>query len=664
MLKLREFIKKIRACKTSEEERSLINKETADIRNLSKEQAEEFKLRSLSKCVFISILGYHTEFIQMTCINLLASSSFLHKRLAYLALSTLMDENSELLLLTSNTIKNDIDNSNPYISACALRAIGEICSSDMCRDAAPNVIKCLSNSNPYIQKKACLALTKIIERCPELVDSVSENLNLIFEYENNGLMISGLQLIINVFKIEKSYIESNKKYIPKLIKILKDLSNCSTIYGAEYDFEGTLDPFLQVKIIEVLSYLCKDMNNDKLNNLLASITTNTNSNKNPGNAVLYEVVKTIFFINGNDDIKELAVNILTKFMNSDDINYRFIALNLLTEIAKTDIKFAQKNKTLIFNCLKDNDILIKRRSLNLIYMIVDNSMLKQFIKECLNFLITGEEEFKFELTVNITQTLKRYCPSLKWEINILIRMLCLAGNFTNESTINSITNLIIKTEVLHKYSMMKLIIAMKSNFGQEGLIKVGLYCIGELIDVIIGVSVKTDIEEYNINEEEIKNIIEEIRKRKISNDIKKIMVNMYFKILQKDNLSVSFKQYIYELLEQETHSYNYEIQERAIEYIIFYKSASEKIKNEMKKSIPINKTETSNILLQKNIIQEDYDDEDDPIYIQLVDPSYIITQSQHTEPKLTLVDNIIDNTTKPHNDLLSFEETNSNLLNL
>ena len=126
MLKLREFIKKIRACKTSEEERSLINKETADIRNLSKEQAEEFKLRSLSKCVFISILGYHTEFIQMTCINLLASSSFLHKRLAYLALSTLMDENSELLLLTSNTIKNDIDNSNPYISACALRAIGEI----------------------------------------------------------------------------------------------------------------------------------------------------------------------------------------------------------------------------------------------------------------------------------------------------------------------------------------------------------------------------------------------------------------------------------------------------------------------------------------------------------------------------------------------------------
>jgi hypothetical protein len=36
MLKLREFIKRIRACKTLEEERSLCNKESAEIRNLKK----------------------------------------------------------------------------------------------------------------------------------------------------------------------------------------------------------------------------------------------------------------------------------------------------------------------------------------------------------------------------------------------------------------------------------------------------------------------------------------------------------------------------------------------------------------------------------------------------------------------------------------------------
>jgi hypothetical protein len=36
MLKVREFIKKVRTCKTAEDERSVINKESAEIRNMSK----------------------------------------------------------------------------------------------------------------------------------------------------------------------------------------------------------------------------------------------------------------------------------------------------------------------------------------------------------------------------------------------------------------------------------------------------------------------------------------------------------------------------------------------------------------------------------------------------------------------------------------------------
>ena len=35
-LKLRELIKKVRSCKTAEEERAVVNKESAEIRNMSK----------------------------------------------------------------------------------------------------------------------------------------------------------------------------------------------------------------------------------------------------------------------------------------------------------------------------------------------------------------------------------------------------------------------------------------------------------------------------------------------------------------------------------------------------------------------------------------------------------------------------------------------------
>ena len=95
MLKLREFIKRIRACKTLDEERSLCNKESAEIRNLKKETAQKLAVRSMTKCMAMSLLGYQTEFIHMTCISLLASQNFTQKRLAYLGICMLLDEKSK-----------------------------------------------------------------------------------------------------------------------------------------------------------------------------------------------------------------------------------------------------------------------------------------------------------------------------------------------------------------------------------------------------------------------------------------------------------------------------------------------------------------------------------------------------------------------------------------
>lgn len=644
MLKLREFITQIRESKTAEEERSLINKESAEIRNLDKQKEEAYKIRSLTKCIFMTILGYHTEFIQMTCINLLASHSFTNKRFAYLGLSVIMDENSDLLLLTSNTIKTDLDNNNEFIVGCALRAIGEICSVDMCRDSVTQVIRCLSNSNPYIRKKAYLTLTKIINKCPELVESVGSKLSLVFEEKNNGVLMCGLQLAINIFKVDKSFIEQNKKYLKNLLVLLKQLSNCN--YSSNYDFEGTTDPFLQVKLLEIISIFYQDSStiDEELLNLLASISTNTDSTKNPGQSILYELVKTIYTIKGNNDLKDLCTNILSKFFSSNDVSLRFIALSLLVEIAKNDLKKAQDNKNSVFDCIKnEEDLLIKRISLDLTYKLVDRTTIRYFVTECLNLLITGEIDFKTEITTKITQMLHNYSPSLKWEINTLVKMLCLSGNSVTEEVVSSVINLIIKTEQLHKYSMYKLFLSMKSNLGQEGLIKVGLYCLGELSTSILGKTVVTDIETYKFDEDEIKNLINEIIIRKTTTETKQILINTFFKLYQKDEISAELKEFLYKLIEKETFSYNSEIQERAIEYIRFFNSGNNNAKQAIKKPIPTKKS-IENEPIQKNIIDTDFDDEDDVFYKQLVEGVLPQEPKKQNINQLFLFDNFpIDN---------------------
>lgn len=57
MLKLRELIKKVRNCKTAEEERSVINKESAEMRNMSKEATNQTKCRNIIKCIYMHMMG-------------------------------------------------------------------------------------------------------------------------------------------------------------------------------------------------------------------------------------------------------------------------------------------------------------------------------------------------------------------------------------------------------------------------------------------------------------------------------------------------------------------------------------------------------------------------------------------------------------------------------
>lgn len=534
------------------------------------------------------MLGYPTSFIQMTCVNLLASPKFTDKRIAYVALCVLMDERSEVLLLTANTIKKDLESNNQYIVAVALNAIGEVCTSDMCRDSSSEVLKLLSHNNPYIKKKAATALSKIIRKCPELMDTVAEKLNLIFEDKNHGVLLCGLSLACQIFKQEPSLVEKYKKYLPHMIRYLKNLS--STNYAPEYDINGVTDPFLQVKLLEVLYHYGKDNPDasEEMNDLLASISTNTESNKNTGNAVLYELVRTIIGIESNSGLKSLGSSILGKFLGHKDNNYKYVALNTLQEVAKTDINSVQKHKTVILDCLKDTDISIKRRALDLVYVIINSSNIKPIMKECLNFLLVAENEIKLELTTKLCQSLEKYSPSLKWEIDTLIKILCLAGNFVTDETVSSVVNLIVSTPQLHLYAVHRLFIAMKSNLAQEGLIKVGVYILGELGDTLVNNSVTgPDDESINVSEDEVTQLLDEINIRKYSPSVKEFLMNCYFKLISK--FSEKASSHLKFLLEQETRSYHCEVQQRASEYMIFSQIADEGLRKEITKNVPNSK---------------------------------------------------------------------------
>ena len=624
MLKLREFIKRIRACKTLEEERSLCNKESAEIRNLKKDTAQKLAVRSMTKCMAMSLLGYQTEFIHMTCISLLASQNFTQKRLAYLGICMLLDEKSDILLLSSNIIKKDLSSNNKYIVAAALNTIGEIGTPDMCRDMCPEIIKCLNSTNPYIKKKAALALSKVVRSCPELIETIQNNLGTIFEDKNHGVLLSGLALVEQVFKAEPKIVKKYKKYLPQMIKLLKNLINTS--YAPEYDVNGITDPFLQVRILEILGFFgrASSKENEELEELLNSIPSSTDTTrKNTGNSVLYELVRCIFSYESSKSLKGLGGSILGQFLANKDNNYKYLALNTLNDIAKIDIDTVQKHKNVILEFLKDPDIAIKRRSLDLTYLIVNTENIRQIVTETLDFInSTSNVEFKLELTSKIFYSLEKYSPSLKWEIDVLLKMLCLCEDSINEEIIWKIINLILNTKELQQYAMFRYFIAMQNMLEDtdvEALYHVGITILGELFKLIIGVST-TDEEgkTITITEEQIIDLVTALDKSSdTSESLRELLMNACFKMIGK--MSPESDEKLKKILKQESKSFYPEVQERANEYITFTQIAKDDMQLKITANVPVpnfeneeNETSNNNVgeeppIEHKETIVEEYE---------------------------------------------------------
>jgi AP-1 complex subunit gamma-1 len=90
---------------TLADERAVIQKESAAIRTSFKDEDTFMRHNNIAKLLYIHMLGYPAHFGQMECLKLVASPRFADKRLGYLGIMLLLDENQEVLMLVTNSLK-------------------------------------------------------------------------------------------------------------------------------------------------------------------------------------------------------------------------------------------------------------------------------------------------------------------------------------------------------------------------------------------------------------------------------------------------------------------------------------------------------------------------------------------------------------------------------
>ncbi|KAJ7155544.1 adaptin N terminal region-domain-containing protein [Mycena crocata] len=568
---LKALIKGIRACKTVADERALIQQESAAIRTSFKEEDSFARHNNIAKLLYIHMLGSAAHFGQIECLKLVASPRFSDKRLGYLGIMLLLDESQETLTLVTNSLKNDMNHSNMYAVGLALCTFANIASEEMSRDLANEIEKLLGSSNTYIRKKAALCALRVIKKVPELADHFTAKAKNLLTDRNHGVLLSSITLVTEMCQIDAAIRDEFRNAVPLLVRNLKSL--VTTGYSPEHDVSGITDPFLQVKILRLLRLLGQgdEKASEAMNDILAQVATNTDSTKNVGNSILYETVLAVLDIEADSGLRVMAINILGKFLSNRDNNIRYVALNTLNKVVSMDTSAVQRHRNIILDCLRDGDISIRRRALELSYALINEQTVRVLVRELLAFLEVADDEFKLNMTTQISLAAERFAPNKRWHIDTVLRFLRLAGNFVREEILSAFIRLVAHTPELQAYTASKLYTALTSDISQESLTLAATWIIGEYSEVLLEGGIVDEDSHKQVADKDLIDLLVSILDSPYANQLtRQFVLTAITKISSRAMVSNVQQERVSELLAQYATSPELELQQRAVEFVSLF----------------------------------------------------------------------------------------------
>tara|TARA_R110002050_G_scaffold186792_2_gene321125 strand:- start:414 stop:1001 length:588 start_codon:yes stop_codon:yes gene_type:complete len=150
-----------------------------------------------------------------------------------------------------------------------------------------------------------------------------------------------------------------------------------------------------------------------------------------------------------------------------------------------DQKAIQRHRVTIVECLKDPDISIRRRALDLVYSLVNTNNVRTLVREMLTFLLNSDLEFRADLGAKICLVTEKFAPNRKWHLDTIVRVLSIAGEYIHDDVVSSLVGMISQNEALHAYAVQKMYLALNKEIMKQPLVQAGLWCIGEYADILM-----------------------------------------------------------------------------------------------------------------------------------------------------------------------------------
>ncbi|KAG6817562.1 hypothetical protein H0H87_006939 [Tephrocybe sp. NHM501043] len=366
---LQDLIRGLRANK--KDESKFISKAVDEIRNEIKSDDMELKAAAVLKLTYLDMLGYDMGWASFHVVEVMSSVKVHLKSVGYLAAAQSFDQDTDVLMLTTNLLKKDLG-STPAEVAVTLNGLADIVTPDLARDLSPELIAMLNHSRPNIRKRAILVLYKFLVKHPETGKHARTRL----EEKLEDLDPSVVSATVNVLcELARHNPTEYLSLAPQLFHLLTTSSNnwmlikIIKLFGALSPYEPRLVKKLQPPITDLIS------------------TTQAIS-------LLYECVHTCIIggmlqgTNG-DSLARLCVSKLAAFIQDSDQNLKYIALSAMTKIAPSHPHLVAEYQDTILASVNDQDISIRMRALDLVSAMVDRDNLQSIVQQVLSHLLPG-----------------------------------------------------------------------------------------------------------------------------------------------------------------------------------------------------------------------------------------------------------------------------------
>lgn len=493
---LNNFIADIRNAGTKEAEHKRVEKELANIRQKfsAAEKLNSYnKKKYVWKLVYIFVLGYEVEFGHMEAISLMTSNKFSEKTVGYTAISLMLLPDLEMLTLVINSIKNDLSQpaADDAVQALALACIANMGGTGLAEALTRDVVRLLTmpNSDPCVRKKAALCLLRLFRTNPECIThgEWADKLSALLTQPHLGVLTSAMSLLLGLASRSPGDYEGLVPYvIQNLSRLVTNRSQCRT----DYLYYNTPSPWLQVKLLKFLQYYPAPTDQTqvtRLNEVLNKIITKTDASEsvnksNADHSVLFESVNLIIHQGQESDskLRHQALTLLGRFISVREPNIRYIGLQTMARLAQLegneDIK---KHESTVLISLKDADISVRRRALDLLFVMCDENNTSTIVEELIIYLGTADAAIKEEMVLKIAIVAEKYASDLTWYVEKILQIMSLAGDFVSDDIWYRLVQIVTNNKDLQGYAAEKLFVVLQSPYCHESTVRVGAYVLGE-----------------------------------------------------------------------------------------------------------------------------------------------------------------------------------------